>query len=74
MATATLSAQPQAAGRGSCRGSWRLVVAAYAARIQGSGPYAPVESERRGAQYRTACWRVILLPVATRLSPHTARL
>jgi hypothetical protein len=49
-------------------------VAAYAARIQGSRPYAPIESGQRGAQYRVACWRLILIPVATRLSPHTARL
>jgi hypothetical protein len=43
---------------------WTLVtagVAAYAARIQGSRPYAPIESGQRAAQYRTACWRLILI-------------
>jgi hypothetical protein len=49
-------------------------VAAHAARIQGSRPYASIEAGRRGAQYGTACRRLILIPVATRLSPHTARL
>jgi hypothetical protein len=34
----------------------------------------PIESAQRGARYRTASGRLILIPDATRLSPHTARL
>ena len=34
----------------------------------------PIESAQRGARYRTASGRLVLIPDATRLSPHTARL
>jgi hypothetical protein len=56
---------------------WTLAtagVAAYAARSEVLGSNAPIESAQRGARYRIASWRLILLPDATRLSPHTARL